>query len=236
MDAGEPGEAEGLIREARALDAQHGFAAVVDALYRTYRGDDTGALKIADTLAQPRAFARWGSREMALRMLATRAISQNDASALRRLIPLYLSVYPELERGELASHSTFPALYVKWAHLMAALDLAALYKQTGDAAKSRTLLGAVEAELEFWPLRGVFGTGFAEAELHAARGEDKAALASLRKAEGDGLTYAWWWFLDHSPHFAHLRGAPEFAEIRASFAARAASPSGSRPAPAAPRP
>jgi TolB-like protein len=236
MDAGEPGEAERLIREARALDAQHGFAAVVDALYRTYRGDDAGALKIAETLAQPKASARWGSREIALRMLATPALARNDSSTSRRLITLYLSAYPELERGDLTSRFTFPALYVKWAHLMAALDLAALFEKVGDSAESRMLLGAVEAELNFWPLRGVFGTGFAEAELHAARGEDKAALASLRKAEGDGLTYAWWWFLDHSPHFAHLRGAPEFAEIRASFAARAASPSGSRPAPAAPRP
>jgi hypothetical protein len=221
---------------ALALDARHGLAGVVDALYRTYRGDDAGALKIAETLAQPRASARWGSREIALRMLATRALTRNDEKALRRLIPLYLSVYPEMERGDLTSRFTFPALYVKWAHLMAALDLAALYSQAGDAAKSKMVLDAVDAELAFWPLRGVFGTGFAEAELHAARGEDKAALASLRQAAKEGLTYAWWWFLDHSPHLARVRELPEFAAIRASFAARAALPIGSQSAPAAPRP
>ena len=49
-------------------------------------------------------------------------------------------------------------------------------------------------------------------------------LAALRQAAEDGWTHLWWWYLDHSPHFEHLRGTPEFDEIRADFAARAAVP------------
>jgi hypothetical protein len=106
--------------------------------------------------------------------------------------------------------------------LIAALDLAALYQKTGNSEKAGDLLDAVEQEIPFWPRRGVYGIGFADAELLAIRGDDAAALARLRQAHDDGLTSSWWWFLDHSPHFAGLREKVEFITLRSDFAALAA--------------
>ncbi len=102
---------------------------------------------------------------------------------------------------------------------MAALDLAALYERSGNIEQSELLLDAVEGELPFWPRRGVFGIGFADAELQATRGNNAAALAALRRAAEDGLTHTWWWILDDSPHFTRLREHRQFADIRADFAA-----------------
>ncbi len=81
---------------------------------------------------------------------------------------------------------------------------------------------AVAIELPFWQRRGIFGIGIADAELSALRGDEAGALAALRCAAEEGWTYAWWWFVDHSPHLQRLRGTPEFSGIRSEFAARAA--------------
>ena len=224
MDAGETVEAGREIRNARALDEDHAFVAISDALYKIYRGDMKQALGIAQALAQPDASTRFGSRDMALRMLANRVLASKGVEEASGLISLYLSIYPGLVNADLTSITISPAFYLKWGHLMVALDLAALYEITGESQKSEVLLAAVEAELPFWPRRGVFGIGFSDAELYAIRGDNAAALAALRQALEEGLTQNWWFFLDHSPHFAELRGMPEFAKIRFEFAAIAAIP------------
>jgi hypothetical protein len=141
------------------------------------------------------------------------------------LIPLFLSAYPGLAAADLTIVDILVGVsYEKWSHLSAALDLAVLYGRAGQGEKAESLLASVEAELPYWPRRGTWGTGVADAKLHAIRGDDAAALAALRQAAEDGWTLLWWWYLDHSPHFEHLRGTPGFAEIRADFAVRAAEP------------
>ena len=228
MDAGETEDVERLIRKGRSLDENHLTVAMVEALYMSYRGSSAEALRIAEKLARPRSPTRFGSREVSLRMLAGQALaSSSNVDEVRSLIRLYESAYRGLAQSDLTSVYVWPAIYVKWAHLMAALDLAALYDAAGEGKRSGALLDAVAAELPFWPRRGVIGIGIADAELHALRGDDAAALAALRQAAAEGWTDKWWWFLDHSPHFELLRNTAEFAAIRADFAARAAVPTAS---------
>ena len=221
LDAGLTEEVGSLIESARQLDSDHFLVKSLDMLYLTYQGETSEALEIAEILAQPESPQRSGSKDMALRTLAARALATDGGAGL---IPLYLSAYPGLAAADLTRVVLLTFQYRKSGHLSAALDLAVLYERAGRSEKAESLLAAVEAELPYWPRRGVWGIGVADAELHAIRGDDAAALAALRRAAEDGWTQLWWWYLDHSPHFERLRGTPEFSEIGADFAARAAVP------------
>ena len=221
LDAGETEEVGSLIESAWQLNADHSFVKATDMLYLTYQGVISEASVIAEMLAQPESTLRAGSKGMALRTLTTRALTTNGEA---EVIPLFLSAYPGLAAADLTGIVLLTSQYRKSGHLSAALDLAVLYERAGRSEKAESLLAAVEAELPYWPRRGFWGTGVADAELHAIRGDDAAALAALRQAAEDGWTQLWWWYLDHSPHFERLRGTPEFSEIGADFAIRAAVP------------
>jgi TolB-like protein len=219
MDAGEISEVESLVHQARSLDENHILPIVVQALYLVYMGESKKAEELCWALARSGATSRWGLLEMALRVLASRAIETGE---IAELIQVYEAVYPGLKDANLARPFATPPRYAKRGQLIAALDLAALYQKTGNSEKAGDLLDAVEQEIPFWPRRGVYGIGFADAELLAIRGDDAAALARLRQAHDEGLTSSWWWFLDHSPHFAGLREKVEFKTLRSDFAALAA--------------
>ena len=69
-----------------------------------------------------------------------------------------------------------------------------------------------------------WGHGFADAELHALRGEKERALAALRRHTAMRTTQWWRWYLLHDPNLKSIRDTPEFAamvaEIEADMAAQ----------------
>ncbi len=60
------------------------------------------------------------------------------------------------------------------------------------------------------PRLGLFGYGFADAEVYARQGETEQALLALRKAIDDGWRVWWWTQGERSAHTVSLREEPEF--------------------------
>jgi len=106
----------------------------------------------------------------------------------------------------------------------AAIDLALIFFRTGERERAERLLERSPEQIAKRPRLGFFGSGIADVQLYALRGERQKALSALRQAIDEGWRRDWWYWLQKKPDLEPLRDAPEFqamlAEIRAEMTAQ----------------
>jgi len=118
---------------------------------------------------------------------------------------------------------------VKARNVIPAIDLASAYRESGDAAASRSLLARVATYLEgadvpHWPL-----FSYQRARAYALADEPEPALQQLTQAYSDGFRLVWALdiypqpllyidSIDQDPAFARLRNNPRYREWRARIA------------------
>jgi len=215
FDLGDVAAAESWNDAASRTDSEAPKARVMAALLQLYREEDAEAVAIARELAQPGSHNRYGSRGIALRVLAA-----SDLAARRYddIIARYLTHYPELADG------IFPTERLRvdsmiWEAFLVTLDLASAYLHAGQEATAESLLSLVESELPHWPRSRAWGHGIADVELHALRGEKEKALAALKEHADQGTRDMWRWQVLYNPNLDSIRDTPDFAAIVAEIEA-----------------
>jgi len=195
------------------LDPRAAWAKVVVALLHLYRDEEAKAIEVARELSRPGALAR-GTKGVALPIADAPKLA---AGHYDEIIGRYLTDYPELGDGKFPTNistgveEAFPVT----------LGLASVYLQAGEKAKAEKLLSAVESEIPHWPqtLAWGWGSGFADVDLHALRGEKEQALAALREGAANRTRYLWRLRLLYNPNLESIRNTPEFANIIAEIEA-----------------
>ena len=100
----------------------------------------------------------------------------------------------------------------------AAIDLALVLQQDGDATKAATLLDRAEAVIAGMPRLSWAGFGLADVQIHALRGHRSQALESLRRAQHDGWRGPLWrYYRDIDPNLESIRTEPEFKAVFADI-------------------
>jgi hypothetical protein len=188
----------------------------VTALIYLDRGEEDRAVAIARELTQSGSHNRHAIRGIALRIvLASDLVEANHEDIVAR----YLGLYPELEEGVLPIRRLRRGFSWVPEAFLVTLDLASVYLRAGENEKAESLLSLIESELPHWPTDIVWGHGFANVELHALRGEEEQALATLRENAAAGMRYMWRWQLLYNPILESVRNSPEFAAVVAEIEA-----------------
>jgi hypothetical protein len=184
------------------------------ALLHFVRDEEAEAVAIARELTAPNAFNRYGSRGIALRIVAAPNLAVGH---YEEVITEYLTDYPELGSGKVPV--VFPSS--PWEALVVTLDLASVYRQAGEEAKAESLLSAAESEIPRWPqaIAWGWGYGFASVDLHALRGDKEKALTALREGVANGTRWLWKLQLLYNPNLESIRNTPEFAAVIAEIEA-----------------
>ena len=160
-------------KEALKLDPEETESWLAAAILHLYHNEEANALAIARKMTQ-RDTSRGLGFEAGLRIVAA---SDLAAGNYDDVINRNLAYIPELMAGRFpvwkaaAENESLAGIF--WV----ALDLASAYLQAGADDKANVLLSLVESEFPHW---GGRGSGFADVELHALRGEKEKALAALR--------------------------------------------------------
>jgi TolB-like protein/DNA-binding winged helix-turn-helix (wHTH) protein/cytochrome c-type biogenesis protein CcmH/NrfG len=189
---------------------------LVTALIYLDRGEEARAVAIARELTQSGSHNRHAIRGIALRIvLASDLVEANHEDIVAR----YLGLYPELEEGVLPIRRLRRGFSWVPEAFLVTLDLASVYLRAGENEKAESLLSLIESELPHWPTDIVWGHGFANVELHALRGEEEQALATLRENAAAGMRYMWRWQLLYNPILESVRNSPEFAAVVAEIEA-----------------
>jgi len=120
----------------------------------------------------------------------------------------------------------YPELFVQGAPRLDGLnygvgiDLALVLQKRHDTARADVLLDAAAQAIGKVPKLGLFGYGITDVQIHALRGEKRAALAALREAEKAGWrggSYPWRYARDFDPALASIRNEPEFKAVFADI-------------------
>jgi TolB-like protein/Tfp pilus assembly protein PilF len=173
-----------------------------------YRGDEELALYHGR-----KAFAIWPFDEDVLSLLRDQELA---AGRYREARALYEPLFPELlsERD--------PEVDLR--NYRAALDLALILFRTGERERAERLLERSVESIQKRPRLGFFGSGIADVQLYALRGERQKALSALRQAIDAGWRRDWWYWLQKKPDLEPLHDEPEFQamleEVRADMAAQ----------------
>jgi hypothetical protein len=217
FDLGDVAAAESWNEAALRLDSEASHPMAMAALLHLYRDEDTEAVAIARKLARPGSDNRHGARGIALRILAA---SDLAAGNYEGIIARNLTHYPELGDGMFRSER-FGNHSPVWEAFIVTLDLVSVYLHAGEKLKAESLLSLVESELSHWPKGGAWGwgSGIADVELHALRGEKEKALAALQEHADRGTRDMWRWQLLYNPNLESIRDTPEFAAIVAEIEA-----------------
>ena len=93
-----------------------------------------------------------------------------------------------------------------------AIDLARVLQETGDIERAALLLDRSMTFIETGEITrlGFDGYGIADVQIHALRGDQKRALAALRKAIDQGWRGFWWFYLKNNPNLELLQDSDEF--------------------------
>jgi tetratricopeptide (TPR) repeat protein len=122
----------------------------------------------------------------------------------------YAAAYPDLlgtEAPKVDVHNYFNAV-----------GLASALLKAGEDARAHQLLDDSERIIRQLPRLSMSGYGVVDARIHALRGDDARALASLREAANTGWRGPFWRFYrDHDPAFARIRNQPEFNAVFADI-------------------
>jgi tetratricopeptide (TPR) repeat protein len=217
FDLGDGAAAKYWTDAASQIDPEAPWVRMMAALLHLYHDEQAEAVAIARERARPDSHNRWGTRGIALRILAT---SDLAAGNYEDIIARCLTHYPELADGKFPTGQrrlTFPV----WEAFLVASDLASAYLRAGEMMKAESLLSLIESELPHWPQKGALfqGYGYADVELHALRGDKDRALAALREGAAKGIRHMWRLQLLYNPNLESIRDTPEFAEIVAEIEA-----------------
>jgi len=178
--------------------------------------------------AAQRALATTPRDHRPMALLRDAALSANDLRAARAL---YERGFPEL----LAQ----PPGLDGW-NYAAAVDLALVLQQTGEAELAAELLRRAETWVLTQPRLGPRGYGIADARIRVLRGDAQDALAKLREAQQAGWRGPYWrYYRDFDPVLASVRSDPTFKAVFAAIeqdlarqrAELAARPAGATAAP-----
>ena len=122
----------------------------------------------------------------------------------------YVAGYPELLKKT--------DLRVSVDNVHVAIDMALVSQREGNVDSANALLDASELAIRSIPRLGFDGYGLADAQIHALRGDNPKALASLRDAEKAGWRGpAWRYYRDVDPNLASIRNEPEFSAVFADI-------------------
>lgn len=142
-----------------------------------------------------------------------RTVTGDRAEAIRMLE--YVVDHPE---GNGESQLYVPD-FLSWGY-SPAVYMAFLYRGRGEADRAEALLDdserfllSVQSEAPGSP-----GAAYVRASIHALRGDDAAAVESLRQATRAGWSKLW--FLERDPILLRYRDDPEFRSIAAALADR----------------
>ena len=225
FDLGDVAAAESWKNAALRRDSESPQVKAVAALLHFVRDEEAEAVAIARELTAPNSFNRWGSRGIALRIVAAPELAAGD---YEEIIARYLTHYPELADGTFPSTKLLIPDRPIWEAFLVTLDLASVYLHAGDKVQAELLLSLVETELPHWPRAGasIWGYGIADVALHALRGDKERALAALQEHVKTGTREMWRWELLYNPNLDSIRETPEFAafvaEMEADMAAQLA--------------
>jgi tetratricopeptide (TPR) repeat protein len=218
LDLGDVSAAEYWETAALRLDSKSPQVKAMAALLHFVRDEEAEAVAIARELTAPNSFNRWGSRGIALRIVAAPELAAGD---YEEIIARYLTHYPELADGKFPTTKLLIPDRPIWEAFLVTLDLASVYLHAGEKAKAESLLTLVESELPHWPRAGawIWGYGIADVELHALRGEKEQALAALQEHAAAGTRDMWRWELLYNSNLDSIRETPEFAAFVAEMEA-----------------
>lgn len=168
----------------------------------TRRGNSEAALAAAiDDLESPPAFTS------SLRLLRDEAIANGDFEIARQI---FESVNPELFDTE--------SLQVDWRNREAAVELAYLLLLMDENEHADLLLERSEAAIAWGPqLWTIEAFAVMQARIDALRGNNEAAMRSLRHAVNNGWRLNARYFLERDPVLAPLHGEAEFQQLKAEI-------------------
>ncbi len=215
FDLGDVAAADSWNEAGLRLDSESPHPMAMAALLHLYRDEDAEAVAMARELTRKGSDNRFGTRGIALRILAA---SDQAAGNYEGIIARNLTHYPELADGRFRSERFRVASPVREA-FMVTLDLASAYLHAGQEAEAEALLSLVESELPHWPTSSGSGRGIANVELHVLRGEKEKALAALQEHAETDLRDEWRWRLLYNPNLEAIRDTPEFAAVVAEIEA-----------------
>jgi tetratricopeptide (TPR) repeat protein len=216
FDLGDVAAVEFWTDAALRLDPEAPWARLMAALLHLYRDEKAEAVAIARELTRPGSHNRFASRGIALRMVAAPDLA---AGNYEEIITRYLTHYPELAARKFPIGRLGIEHSQVWEAFIVTLDLASGYLRAGERAKAESLLSLVESELPHWPKTSLWGSGIADVELHALRGEKEQALAALREHVARGSLDNWRFQLLYNSNLDSIRDTPEFAAIVAEIEA-----------------
>jgi TolB-like protein len=215
FDLGDIAAANFWNNAAHQIKPETPVAMLMAALLHLYRGEEAEAIAIARELVRPGSHNR-NTRGVALRLLAASDMATGNG---QEIIALYLRHYPELANNQLPTGHLIAINPLNWEGFVVTLDLAAVYLRAKHDDLAKQLLSVVESELPHWPAIGLWGSGLANVELHALRGNKEQALAALREIVAAGMRYMWRLQLLYNPNLESIRDTPEFAAIVAEIEA-----------------
>lgn len=169
--------------------------AVAGALLALFQGDEARAHRYALQATELESQTLWLLRDADLR-------TANYAAARER----YKQVFPELFGADIPKLDALNGL--------AAIDLALVLQQTGEAERANRLLQRGEAYVRTIPRLTERGFGISDVAIYAIRGERAKALAALGEAQQAGWRNPKWrYYRDFDPNLSTIRNEPDFKAV-----------------------
>jgi len=232
-----PDEAIAILRELDRVDPGYPHR-VLRAMNYLALGDTTTARRLLDRVSA-------GEEPDALIVNAFMAASSGDWAEARRLAEFAVAGQPgnvmaqqvmrnaDLHDGRVAAAlaryaAEWPELVrdsepaIHQGNWIAAIDIVPLLQAAGETAQANRLLDVCERFIGTRMRLGIEGYGIADVQIHALRGDTRAALVALRKAREAGWSRGWHYFRNDDPNLAAIREEPEFQAVFAEIAARMA--------------
>jgi tetratricopeptide (TPR) repeat protein len=205
FDLDDDGAAARVIDAARKRWPDHAAVFMMSAEMQMNKGEWDAALQDSQRIV---ALDSWTvDSDAALRWLRDADLKQGNYQAARLR---YAKAYPALFA------STSPM--IDGSNWRAAIDVVPVLQAAGEGAAAGMLLGRAEQVVRTVPRLGVWGSGIADVQIHALRGDNDKALAALRAAESEGWRGPYWRYSrDFDASLAAIRNKPEFKAVFADI-------------------
>jgi TolB-like protein/Tfp pilus assembly protein PilF len=196
---GLPDVAQRYMERAYELGPEEPVVLKCDLQIQAMRGNRAVASLLARRAIEARLDDRWYSNRIFLRQIRDDATTSDE---LAESSSLYEDRHPEL-------FSASPGITID--NVNAAADLAYLLQKSGQAERARVLIDAGLSWYETTRPIGVYGwdTEIVKADLLVLKGDEDAALRTIREAVDSGWNYSWTWYIAN-PNFDAIRDRPEF--------------------------
>jgi tetratricopeptide (TPR) repeat protein len=205
LDLGDLTEAEVWIDRAIQMAPEKIWPNVAMSLLLALRGDQAAALKRARV-----AQSDWELERFALALVRDGELREGRYTDA---LSLYEKTYPELLLDD-------PK--IDGSNWRPAIDVALVLSETAEREQANLLLTRSLRHIQTRPRLGMYGYGFADAQIYALQGEKQKALSALRQAIDEGWRSLWRYSLKLDPNLESLHDEPEFqamvAEIEADMA------------------